>query len=51
MLLATYGTISSHFGKRQDEVWLITSYHLGLCATQQLVSQLLRVLRSDKLHG
>lgn len=42
MILATYDTISSDFGKLEDAVWLISSYHVGPCTAQQLVKYTLR---------
>jgi MFS family permease len=37
VVLATYGTISSHFPKLEYASWLVTSYVLAMCAAQPIV--------------
>lgn len=40
LVIATSGTISSHFSQLEYASWLVTSYVLAMCAAQPVMSKL-----------
>jgi MFS family permease len=40
LVMATYGTISSHFDELESASWLTTSYAMAMCATQPVIGKM-----------